>query len=88
MLTRPDDILTPRLVLRLMEREVVADCLAAIPRAPARRWASAFRASCWTNPRNYKPSLALIARFGFVEIGQHEDPIDGVEHIFLREIGA
>ena len=33
------------------------------------------------------PSLALIARFGFVEVGQHKDPIDGIEHIYLREIG-
>jgi RimJ/RimL family protein N-acetyltransferase len=32
------------------------------------------------------PSLALIARFGFTRIGQHMDEIDGIEHIYLREV--
>ncbi len=35
-----------------------------------------------------KPSLALIARFGFTEVGQHMDEIDGIEHIYLREVAA
>jgi ribosomal-protein-alanine N-acetyltransferase len=34
------------------------------------------------------PSLSLIARLGFAEIGKHEDEIDGVEHIYLRDVAA
>ena len=34
------------------------------------------------------PSLALIARLGFRWIGEHVDGVDGVEHIFLREVAA
>ena len=34
------------------------------------------------------PSLALIARFGFTKVGQHTDDIDGVEHIFLRDVAG
>jgi [ribosomal protein S5]-alanine N-acetyltransferase len=32
------------------------------------------------------PSLALIARFGFTLVGEHTDEIDGIEHIYLREV--
>jgi RimJ/RimL family protein N-acetyltransferase len=35
-----------------------------------------------------QPSLALIARFGFTQIGQHIDEIDGIEHIYLREVAT
>jgi RimJ/RimL family protein N-acetyltransferase len=31
-------------------------------------------------------SLGVIARFGFRRIGEHIDPEDGLEHIFLREV--
>jgi ribosomal-protein-alanine N-acetyltransferase len=31
-----------------------------------------------------RPSLALIARFGFTKIGHHIDEIDGLEDIYLR----
>jgi RimJ/RimL family protein N-acetyltransferase len=31
------------------------------------------------------PSLAVIARFGFVQVGQHMDEIDGIENIYLRD---
>jgi RimJ/RimL family protein N-acetyltransferase len=31
------------------------------------------------------PSLALIARFGFIEVGQHMDEVDGMERIYLRD---
>jgi len=37
MLALPNDILTPRLVLRLMEREVIDSCLAGDKRATAGR---------------------------------------------------
>jgi len=33
-----------------------------------------------------KASLALIARFGFTQIAQHMDEIDGIEHVYLREV--
>jgi RimJ/RimL family protein N-acetyltransferase len=33
-----------------------------------------------------KPSLALIARFGFARIGRHTDEIDGIEDIYLRDV--
>ncbi|MCX7383959.1 MAG: GNAT family protein [Alphaproteobacteria bacterium] len=33
-------------------------------------------------------SIALIARLGFVRIGQHVDEVDGIEHIFLRDVAA
>jgi RimJ/RimL family protein N-acetyltransferase len=31
-------------------------------------------------------SLGVIARFQFRRIGEHIDPVDGLEHIFLREV--
>jgi RimJ/RimL family protein N-acetyltransferase len=31
-------------------------------------------------------SLGVIAKFGFRRIGEHMDPEDGLEHIFLREM--
>lgn len=51
-------------------------------------WAQAFgvgRFIVSVSPDN-KPSRALIARFGFTEIGQHIDEIDGIEQIYLRDI--
>lgn len=39
------------------------------------------------SPEN-KPSLALIGRFGFAMIGQHMDDVDGLEHVYLREVTA
>jgi RimJ/RimL family protein N-acetyltransferase len=33
-------------------------------------------------------SLAVIARLRFVNIGQHVDEADGIEHIYLRESGV
>jgi ribosomal-protein-alanine N-acetyltransferase len=35
-----------------------------------------------------KPSLALISHFGFSNIGQHIDEIDGLEHIYLRDVAV
>jgi [ribosomal protein S5]-alanine N-acetyltransferase len=35
-----------------------------------------------------KPSLALISHFGFTKIGQHMDEIDGLEHIYLRDVAV
>jgi RimJ/RimL family protein N-acetyltransferase len=32
------------------------------------------------------PSLGVVARFDFRRIGEHIDPEDGLEHIFLREV--
>jgi len=32
-----------------------------------------------------RASLALAAHFGFVQIGQHVDEIDGIENIYLRD---
>jgi hypothetical protein len=37
------------------------------------------------SPEN-KPSLAVIARFGFTKVGQHVDEIDGIEDIYLGEV--
>ena len=34
------------------------------------------------------PSLNLIARFDFRKIGEHVDPVDGVEGIYLRDQAA
>jgi hypothetical protein len=31
-------------------------------------------------------SLGVIAKFGFRRIGEHIDPEDGLEHIFLRDV--
>jgi RimJ/RimL family protein N-acetyltransferase len=31
------------------------------------------------------PSLAVVARFGFVQVGQHVDEIDGIENVYLRD---
>ena len=33
-------------------------------------------------------SLSLIAGYGFKKIGEHIDEVDGLEHIFLREVRA
>jgi RimJ/RimL family protein N-acetyltransferase len=35
---------------------------------------------------NNRPSLALIARFGFARIGQRVDEMDGPEDVYLREV--
>jgi len=35
-----------------------------------------------------QPSLAVARRLGFVRIGEHIDEVDGVEHLFLRDIAA
>ncbi len=35
-----------------------------------------------------KPSQAVIARFGFVRIGQQMDEIDGIEDVYLREVAV
>jgi ribosomal-protein-alanine N-acetyltransferase len=37
---------------------------------------------------NNGPSLALAAHFGFVQIGQHMDEIDGIENIYLRDVAS
>jgi ribosomal-protein-alanine N-acetyltransferase len=31
------------------------------------------------------PSLNLISKFGFQKVGEAIDPVDGIEHIFLRD---
>jgi [ribosomal protein S5]-alanine N-acetyltransferase len=34
------------------------------------------------------PSLTVIARCGFMLIGEYTDEVDGVEHIYLREVAV
>jgi ribosomal-protein-alanine N-acetyltransferase len=31
------------------------------------------------------PSLNLISKFGFQKVGEAIDPVDGIEHIYLRD---
>jgi hypothetical protein len=78
MPTLADDILTPRLALRLMEREAVEACLAG----------HLGRAEGLLGVRIPRESLALIARSGFAKIAEHMDEIDGVEHVYLREVAV
>lgn len=37
------------------------------------------------SPRNL-PSINLIAKLGFRKVGQHVDEIDGIEHVYLRDV--
>jgi RimJ/RimL family protein N-acetyltransferase len=34
------------------------------------------------------PSLALVRRLGFARIAEHDDPEDGVEHVYALRVGA
>jgi ribosomal-protein-alanine N-acetyltransferase len=34
------------------------------------------------------PSLALVRRLGFTKIAEHDDPEDGVEHVYALRLGA
>jgi len=32
------------------------------------------------------PSLALARRLGFEKVGEHDDPVDGIEHVFALRV--
>jgi RimJ/RimL family protein N-acetyltransferase len=34
------------------------------------------------------PSLALVRRLGFTKIGEHDDPEDGLEHVYALRLPA
>jgi RimJ/RimL family protein N-acetyltransferase len=32
------------------------------------------------------PSLAVVRRLGFVRVGEHDDPEDGLEHVYALRL--